>query len=552
MQKVWTIRPRTVDNLVEQLLANRGIARDDAAAFLQPEYGALNDPFLFRDMRKACDRIWEAIAGGEKIVIYSDYDADAITANAVVFRMLKTLGADVSVYIPDRFSEGYGLNLAAFEGIAERGAAVVITVDCGTNSVDEAAFCAEHGIDLIITDHHELTGPLPDAFAVINPKNPDDAYPYRELVGVGVAFKLACGVLSYRDMHELPEGYEKWYLDLVAIGTVADCHSLIGENRTLVSYGLKVLPKTKWIGLRLLLQSAREPYDTYTLGFVVAPRINAAGRIEHASLAFDLLTTDDAGVAADLAAKLEALNSRRQVLTENVMSEAREQLELIRENKVLLAAGTDWPKGVVGLVAGKLVEEFARPVLVLERGEVESTGSARSLGGFNMVEALGSVSRHLVRYGGHAAAAGFTLLTENVDAFYRDLLAYADENADVANFAKILDIEAELAPAEVSPATLEILRQLQPFGVDNRAPIFLLSACEVLDFGVVGKEGKHLQLTVRTPAGSIAKCIAFGFGRASAQLEVGAVIDLAFELIDDSWNGTRRVKLRVVDFRKHA
>ena len=450
MQKTWNVRTRTHENLVEQLLADRGIAREGAADFLRPEYHALHDPFLFRDMRKACDRIWEAIAAGEKILIYSDYDADAITANAVVFRCLKTIGADVSVYIPDRFTEGYGLNVAAFEMIAQGGASVVITVDCGTNSTAEADFCAERGIDLIITDHHEVTGDLPCAFALINPKNRDDAYPYHELVGVGVAFKLACALLSYRDMHELPLGYEKWFLDLVAIGTVADCHSLLGENRILVGYGLRVLPKTKWVGLHALLASAREPYDTYTLGFVVAPRINAAGRIEHASIAFDLLTTDGATRAAALAAQLEALNARRQQLTENVMSEARAQLELIRANTVLLASGTDWPKGVVGLVAGKLVEEFSRPVLVLERGEVESTGSARSLGGFNMVDALTAVKQHLVRYGGHAAAAGFTLRTSDVEIFYRDLLAYADLNADVASFARVLDVEAELAAGEIS------------------------------------------------------------------------------------------------------
>ncbi len=359
-------------------------------------------------------------------------------------------------------------------------------------------------------------------------------------------------MLSYRDMHELPGGYEKWFLDLVAIGTVADCHSLIGENRILVGYGLKVLPKTKWAGLRELLKSAREPYDTYTLGFMVAPRINAAGRIEHASIAFDLLTTDDAARAAELAAQLETLNARRQVLTENVMSEARSQLELIAKNPVLLASGTDWPKGVVGLVAGKLVEEFSRPVLVLERGEVESTGSARSLGGFNVVDALTATKQHLVRYGGHAAAAGFTLKTQDVEIFYRDLLAYAGENADVAKFAKVLDIEAELLPAEVVAETYDAVQQLQPFGVDNRSPLFMLRGCEILDVNPVGKEGKHLQLTVRLPSGSTVKCIAFGFGKSAQSLQPGERVDLAFELIDDSWNGARRVKLRVVDYRKQA
>ena len=545
--------------MLEQLLAARGIAGEpEMAAFLQPDYEKLHDPLLFRDMAKAVDRIWRAIESGEKILIYSDYDADAITANAVVYRALQALGAKAEVYIPDRFTEGYGLNPEAFGKIKEQGVKVVITVDCGTNSLIEAQICRVSGIDLIITDHHELTGALPEAYALINPKVPGETYPYHEITGVGVAFKLACGILARREKHNLPAGYEKWLLDLVAIGTVADCHSLLGENRILVKYGLKVMAKTKWPGLAALMELAglkekvlSGQLDTYAVGFVIAPRINAAGRIEHASIAFDLLATDDRAQALQLAEQLERLNAKRQALTENVMSEARAQLELISERKVLLAVGSDWPKGVVGLVAGKLVEEYSRPVLVLEKGEFECTGSGRSIGTFNLVEALQTAKDVLVRFGGHAAAAGFTLRTEHVEVFYKKLLDHAEANLPEEALARVLELDAELAPDEINLNNLEALENFEPFGVDNTRPKFSLSAAEVIDFAAVGKEQKHLQLTV-SAGGKIFKCIGFNFGRAAQSLRAGEKIDLAFELLGDSWNGVKRLKLRILDFRKAA
>lgn len=557
MQKIWKIKSRTKQNFVEQLLENRGFAgAASAAEFLEPQYAGLHDPFLFKDMRKACERIWQAIENSEKILIYSDYDADAITANAVVYRGLQALGAAAEIYIPDRFTEGYGLNPEAFEKIKAAGVSVVITVDCGTNSTLEAEICKTAGIDLIITDHHELTGAQPRAFALINPKLPGEQYPYHEITGVGVAFKLVCGIFSYRERHPLPEGYEKWFLDLVAIGTVADCHSLLGENRILVKYGLKVLAKTKWTGLAALLEASglkdkalSGGLDTYVLGFVIAPRINAAGRIEHASIAFDLLATDDRAKAAELAARLEQLNSRRQALTENVMSEARIQLEQISDRKILLAAGSDWPKGVVGLVAGKLVEEFARPVLVLEKGELECTGSARSISSFNVVDALASARHVLVRFGGHAAAAGFTLKTEHVEVFYKSLLDYAEANMPDGEAAKILELEAELAPEEINLDNLAAIEKFEPFGVDNLRPRFALCNAEVVGFTAVGKDQKHLQLTVAA-RGKQFKCIGFGFGKAAAGLRLGDKIDLAFEFLGEVWNGAKLLKLKLVDFRK--
>jgi len=452
------------------------------------------------------------------------------------------------------------LNLEAFKKIKERGAKVVITVDCGTNSVAEADFCRENGIDLIITDHHELTGEFPNSFAIINPKlfgkKDGDKYPYREMVGVGVAYKLVCGLFSRRDLHDHPEGYEKWFLDLVAIGTIADLHSLLGENRILVKYGLKVLAKTRWAGLSAIIKisgldqkAPAKQFDTYAVGFVIAPRINSAGRIEHASIAFDLLVTDDTQEAMRIGYELEKLNTKRQALTESVMSEARIQLMENSGRKVLLAVGSDWPKGVVGLVAGKLVEEFSRPVLVLERGEIEATGSARSIRNFNLVEALGFSRDVLVKYGGHAAAAGFSLKVENIDIFYKNLLDYADKNLSDEDMAQTVDIEAELRPEEIAVKTFEALENFEPFGPGNPRPKFALLGAEIKEMNPVGAAQKHLQLSISS-RGKILKCIAFNFGKAVSQYALGEKVDLVFELLYDTWNGYAHIKLKVVEMRK--
>ena len=565
MQKQWQVKPRTEPTIIEQLMKDRNIiSPEERELFLHPDYTRALDPFLFEDMDKAVLRLWQALEDHEKIVIYSDYDADAITANAVVYRALKLLGADVSVYIPDRFSEGYGLNLEAFEKIRDNGVTVVITVDCGTNSTAEADFCNANGIDLIITDHHEITGEIPQSYALINPKRPGESFPYHELTGVGVAFKLVAALFATKEhatlpeAQNLPEGFEKWFLDLVAIGTVADCHSLLGENRILVGFGLKVLQKSKWPGVRAMLELANikfdeKPAEAYTLGFVLAPRINAAGRIDHASVAFDLLVTDDPEEAIRLAKNLEMLNSKRQLLTETVISEAREQITHIKDNKLLLVSGTDWPKGVVGLVAGKLTEEYGKPVLVLERGTEFATGSARSIPSFNVVDALIANKELLVKFGGHAAAAGFTLRTEHLDPFYQGLLAFADSTINEQDLVKVLNLESQIIPEEITIQTVESLSRFEPFGVDNQKPKFALLNVDLKDFQAVGKDKKHLQMSVsaRTAEGmKTFKCIGFNFGQMAMTLSQGEKLDLACELLLDSWNGTKTVKLRIIDLKR--
>ena len=613
MPKLWKLKsiiPQEVaenlsayPKLLAQLLYNRGLTdKNQVEDFLDAKYEKLHDPFLFKDMQKAVDRIWLAIERGEKICIYGDYDADAVTANAVLLQTFRYLGVQAASYIPDRFSEGYGVNLEALEKIKSSGAKIIITVDCGTNSVDAAEFCRKNNIDLIITDHHEIIGEPPKAYALINPKNPDDSYPEQQITGVGVAFKLACGILSSHNKvsaslssrnflsEELsretknirdPEpsqsldsgysaseslernsgmtekvykgGFEKWLLDLVAIGTVADCHSLMGENRILVKYGLKVLTKTKWIGLRVLVASAALDFaqklpDTYTLGFTIAPRLNAAGRLEHADIALNLLLESDLTKATEQSLALELINQRRQQLTQTVLSEAKEKVLVIKDRKVLALVGEGWPKGVMGLVAGRLAEEYYKPVIVLEQTAELCTGSARTAGEFNLIEALKFSSEHLVRFGGHKQAAGLTVEKAKFELFYQKILEHADLNIDEKISQRVLELEAELDENDLDVASYNLIASLEPFGVGNPKPKFFVSGVKILSFRPVGATGQHTQYNFQKGQKTIA-AIAFNSPMLEKNFKVGDSVDVAAELIHDNWNGNNTIKLKVTDLR---
>ncbi len=572
MAKQWLIAPALPDEYLEQfpeqnrlilqLLYNRGVEPINVEHFLQPEYSNLYSPFLFQEMEKAVERIWQAIENKEKIYIYGDYDADAVTANAVLQQTFRYLGTEVSSYIPDRFSEGYGLNVEAFERLKEQGAQLIITVDCGTNSVIEAEFCRQNGIDLIITDHHEITGDTPQAYALINPKNPADLYPDSQITGVGVAYKLAVALLSNQtkvcamkgiaEEEYVPE-WDKWFLDLVAIGTVADVHSLLGENRILVRFGLKVLAKTKWIGLRQLLDNAgidrvHEVFDTRTLGFVVAPRINAAGRLEHADIALSLLVSRDFAEAIELSNQLENINRRRKDMTARIVSEAKSEAEFILDRRVLMLANSSWPKGLVGIVAGKLVDHYKKPVLVLEKGEMHSTGSARSFGNFNIVECLKINSHLLVKYGGHKQAAGLTVASENLEVLYQEILRFADSQPEPEDKRETLNIEAELFAGDIRMETAEDIARLEPYGEGNPVPVFSVRGAELINFRLVGAKQQHIQLTVRLEDVSL-DCIGFNLGYIAPRLNSGTKLDLAGELITDSWQGMKKLKMKLVDIK---
>lgn len=582
--KIWKVKPKIPESIgqilidynpiVRQLLYNRGITdKKEAKGFLETKYEeGINSPFLFLDMEKAVKRIWQAIENEEKIVIYGDYDADAITANAVLRQTFRYVNhQNIESYIPDRFTEGYGVNLQAIERIIENGAKLIITVDCGTNSVEAAKVCKAKSVDFIITDHHEIVGEIPESFALINPKNSRDNYPFKDLTGVGVAYKMAQAILDNskslsrwqtgkipvslagRQNPKFTKGWEKWLLDLVAIGTVADCHSLLGENRVLVKYGLKVLAKSKWLGLRALCQKASLDFkknapDTYTLGFIVAPRLNAAGRLEHANIALNLLLEEDLSKAREKAAVLDLINQKRQNLTQNILSQAREQAEIIKNRKILVLLGEDWPKGVVGLVAGKIAEEFSRPVVALEKGEIYSTGSVRTVGEFNVIEALRFTSKHLVKFGGHKQAAGLTIETAKFELFYAQILEYAEKNLDDQALQKVLDLEAEITENNLTAEIYELFSKFEPFGIDNPKPKFLINNLKIISLRFVGAAGKHLQLQLQINNKTIS-AIMFNCADFAKNLLVGNNINVACEIIKDNWNGNNNIKLRIIDFK---
>lgn len=569
MPKTWKLKSEIPEDfaqklseypkLAAQLLYGRGLTeKQQIKEFLEPKYESLHSPFLFQEMQKAVERIWQAIDENQKICIYGDYDADAVTANAVLQQTFRYLGVEVESYIPDRFTEGYGINIDALEKIRDQGCKLIITVDCGTNSIDAADFCKQNNIDLIITDHHEIIGQLPKAYALINPKNPSDGYPYSEITGVGVAFKMAQAILTSEKCkvrsEKYIEGWEKWLLDLVAIGTVADCHSLLGENRILVKYGLKVLAKTKWPGLSALivgsgLDFSRKPPDTYNLGFVIAPRLNAAGRLEHAGIALNLLMEQDPISAQQKSIALEAINRRRQDLTQQLLSEAREQALQYEDRKVLVLLGSDWPKGVVGLVAGKVAEEFNKPAFVLNKGDTESTGSARTVGEFNVLSALKFASAHLIKFGGHKQAAGLTLKTAEYEEFYKKILEYAEANLLETDLEHHLLLETELNPEDLQLTTYNFLTDLEPFGVGNPKPKFLVKNLKINSARLVGATQQHLQMQLSVGGKNIAG-IMFNCGDFAKNLKVGDTIDAAIELIEDGWNGRKEIKLRIIDIKK--
>lgn len=564
MKKKWVIKETKAEQvilpeypaIVGRLLALRGLTTEESISeFLNPDYTKLYDPFIFQDMKKACARIWQAIENREKIVIYADYDADAITACSVMYLSLKKLGGIVDYYIPDRFTEGYGINQEAIKKIKDDGAGLVITVDCGINAVEETGLCNSLGMDIVITDHHELTGELPAAYSIINPKNPHDKYPFPYLTGVGVAYKLV--IALYSDSSRLqskniPIGWEKWLMDFVAIGTVADLQSLTSENRTIVSFGLKVLNKTRWPGIKALLDAAGiypGKLDTYSMGFIIAPRINAAGRIKHADIAFRLLISENILEAQNLAIELNDLNSHRQMLTEQILSEARAQVELTPDKKVLLAAGQNWPKGVVGLVAGKLVEEFGKPVLVMEKGESMATGSGRSTSNFDLVAALTYAKPLLSKYGGHTQAAGFTLPVENIDSLHQKLLEYAEAH-QLDNTEPVLELDAELMIEQINWDTYGYLERFAPFGFGNPKPKFASYNFVINDYRLIGAQNQHLKLKVGKD-GKYFDAIAFRQGFLFSKIKPGMKIDLAYELDCNEWNGSKDLQLKIIDIIFH-
>ena len=538
-QGTWTIRPCPHDEagalagalgiswVTASVLVRRGYGDPGAArAFLAAE-PPRHDAELLGDTAAACDRIRAAIAAGERICVHGDYDVDGICATALAVTSLRELGANVDWHLPSRFDEGYGLAGQTIERLAEEGCALVLTVDCGITAVEEVARAKALGLDVIVTDHHRPGETLPDCPIVATRPS---RYPFPELCGTGVAYKLLGALGADVDKH----------LDLVALATIADVVPLLDENRALASAGLRALARTQKPGLQALMRAAHvDPaiVDTGSVGFRLAPRINAAGRLGHPAAALELLLTDDREEASRLASRLEELNRERQQVEERILREAVAQVgswtEAEQRRRAYVVAGETWHEGVIGIVASRLVERFNRPVVMIAGGEELWKGSGRSVPAFDLHGGLAACSDSLERFGGHRAAAGLTIRPENVEEFARSFAAHAEEHLVEEDLRPVTYVDAVLPPKTVPTLELcEELAKLAPFGMGNPEVTLLAESCELRDLATVG-EGKHLRFRVR--AGG---AIAFGLGAQLERFQADSRFDVAFRLQANHWNGT--------------
>jgi single-stranded-DNA-specific exonuclease len=565
MNKNWLSRPTLptpiaqrlgqFHPLVAQLLYNRGIdSLASAEAYLAARLPEGCDPLLLPDMDKAIGLIQSALAGRQAIAIYGDYDVDGVTASALLAQVLRAYGADPLVYIPNRFEEGYGLNKDALSELKSQGIELVITVDCGIRSTAEAQHAADIGLKLIITDHHHLGEHLPPALAVINPKREDSSYPEKMLAGVGVAFKLAQAL--WQALGE-PNGLQKKdLLDLVALGTVADIAPLSGENRALVYWGLKSLRQSLRPGIQALCavsQTKQDDISATTIGFVLGPRLNAAGRLDSALAAYELLTTADPARAKELADGLDSQNKERQELTRAITERAK---ELALQNwvdalpPILFAADESFNEGVVGLAASRLMNEFYRPSFVAARHAGIVKGSARSIPEFHVTEALDACADLLDRHGGHAAAAGFSLPEQNLPALIEKLTAYANQQFADQDLRQTLLIDAFCQPEDLSLELFQQISQLEPYGYGNPQPVFAMQAVTPFAVRTMGRDNDHLKLVFRDAQGRYLDAVGWRMGKDALQMQ--GKLDVAFGLEINEWQGKRSLQLNLKDVRNSS
>ncbi|MBN2186850.1 MAG: single-stranded-DNA-specific exonuclease RecJ [Dehalococcoidia bacterium] len=553
MKQQWQLLPQAPDeymsacgvpSVIAQLLYNRGVKPDEAELFLAADQRLEGNPFLFPDMSQAVSRIYKALLSGEKIAIYGDFDVDGVTATAALVEGLSWLGAKVIPHIADRFCEGRGLQLPAIEELCSQGVSLLITVDCGIGNLVETKQAQEMGIDVIITDHHIPSATLPQAIAVIDSKRSDSRYPYPDLAGVGVAFKVLQALF-----HE--DGRKKELaklLDLVALGTVTDLVPLIGENRYLVREGLKVLNNTHRIGLQEMIKLARlEPgsLDTEHISWTLGPRLNAAGRVGRASNSYQLLATHSTEEAHRLAVELGEMNTERQQLTNEVLSKTKERLVHKASFPLLIEGDESYPIGVIGLVAGKLVDEFHKPSIILSLGPDVCRGSCRSIPEFNIVSALEKCRDLLHGFGGHPLAAGFTLTRENLARLEERLMSLAVSELSHLDLRAELAIDAEVALSAFAGDTFNLIQKLSPFGKGNPQPVFLSRQVEVTECRSFGNQGKHLELKLRQ--GDIT-WRAVDFASQKTREEVTSHIDIVYSIEKSSWGGEEVLRLNLRDF----
>ncbi len=551
--KRWMISPQVpneyvracgVSPVVAQLLYNRGVKSDETELFLATDHRLEDNPFLLPDMSQAVSRIFKALLSGEKIGVHGDFDVDGITATAILVEGLSWLGTKAIPYTPDRVNEGHGLSLPGMEKLREQGVNLVITVDCGITDLTEAKRVQEMGMDMIITDHHIPSTSLPQAIAVVDPKRKDSQYPCSELAGVGTAFKLLQALL-YKDNREkqLTE-----LLDLVALGTVADMVPLVSENRYLVKKGLKVLNNTHRIGLQEMIKLTRletGKLDAESISWVLGPRLNAASRMDSASASYQLLTTSSIEEARTLAVWLEEKNAERQKVSNEVLSKAKERLVYRAYPPLLIEGHESYPVGVIGLVAGKLVDEFHKPAIILNLGTELCRGSCRSIPEFNIMAALEQCHDLLYSFGGHPMAAGFTVARQNLAQLEERLMKLAMSQLSQLDLHPELVIDAEFSLSALAGDTFNLIQQLEPFGQGNPRPTFLTRQVEVAECHNFGSQDKWLKLKLRQ-GNMIWEAVSFDSQKVKE--EIPSYIDIVYNLEKSRWNGKEVLRLNLRDF----
>ena len=560
---IWDVVPvpdsSSVKNLSEALelppaivkiLLNRGFdSPETVEKFLNPQLSDLQDPFLLLGMDKAMERVTKALLANEKIVIYGDYDVDGITATSLLYIIFNKLGAQVDYFLPNRLVEGYGLSVDGINEVKKQGADLIITVDTGINAIDEVAYAKSQGIDVIITDHHEPREILPEAVAIVNPKQEQCQF-NEELSGVGVAFKFAQAVYkslgqNVADLHE--------HLDLVALGTAADIVPLVGENRVLTRFGIPQISRTTKPGLKSLTFVSGlmgKDISTGQVVFVLAPRINAIGRLGDAKDAIRLLSTRDEKVAQEVARRLDDDNRKRKRIDEETLNEALAQLEEIADlenDKAIVLAGEGWHLGVIGIVASRIVERYHLPTVMISLKDGVGKGSARSIPGFHLCEALNKCEDLLLQYGGHKYAAGLSIESKNVEEFRKKFIEVSNSELTADDIQPKLKIDMEIELSEVTDNFMELLEKFAPFGPQNMRPVFLTRNCEIIGRpSVVGNN--HLRMRVRKDT-NVIDVIGFGFGDMLSQISTGSLVDSVYTLEYNTYNNVTRVQMRIKDIK---
>ena len=550
-EKVELLKAKfNLSNLVAKILSNRNILgremqEDDIKKFLNPTRYDFYDPFLLPDMEQAVERIEQAINNKEKILIYGDYDADGITSTTILIKFFKELGVEVDKYIPNRLEEGYGINNKALEEIKNRGIDLIITVDTGITANDQVKYANELGLDVIITDHHEPSDEIPKAVAVIDAKRKNNKYPFNQLAGCGIAFKLTQAISIKRKLD--PSKYLK-NLDIVSIGTISDLVPLVDENRVIVKLGLMLVKQTKNIGLRkLLLKSQLKELDSTSISFGITPRINAAGRLGNQYDALNLFITEDVKEAERLSEVLNSYNIERQKIGNKIYEEAISQLKDKEKNCIILGK-EDWHHGVIGIVSSKITEKFNKPSILLCFENNIAKGSGRSVPGFDLYKAISSTKEYLLGFGGHTMACGLSLTVENFEKFKKEITKYIDENLDISKLEKEIYIDEILTIDDLDIEKIKELKSLEPFGEENPEPIIMYKNVEINGIRTLS-ENKHLKLSLKKND-KIIDAIGFNLGELAEKYKIGDTIDIVGNIEINSFNGKDLIQIRLIDIRK--